>query len=69
MKQSEIKELSFEDLKERLSLFKDNYDKMKLNHSISALENPQEIKVTRKAIARLATEVRKRELVNNAEAK
>jgi len=69
MKQSEIKELSLEDLKERLDVSKDNYDKMKLNHSVSALENPQEIKVLRKSIARIATEIRKREIEKVNEAK
>lgn len=69
MKQSEIKELSLEDLKERLDVSKDNYDKMKLNHSVSALENPQEIKVLRKSIARMATEIRKREIEKVNEAK
>mgnify|MGYP001053738958 CR=1 FL=1 len=69
MKQSEIKELSLEDLRERLELSKDNYSKMKLNHSVSALENPQEIKVLRKSIARIATEIRKREIEKVNEAK
>jgi large subunit ribosomal protein L29 len=35
---------------------------MKLSHSISPLENPQTIKEQRRTIARLKTELRRREL-------
>jgi len=35
---------------------------MKLNHAISPLENPQIIKESRRTIARLMTEKRKREM-------
>ena len=37
----------------------------KLNHAISPLENPQKIKESRKTIARLMTEKRKREMKEN----
>ena len=35
---------------------------LKLNHSISPLDNPSQIKVVRRTIARLATELRQREI-------
>jgi len=38
------------------------YNQMKLNHSISPLENPSEIKMTRRNIARMKTILREREL-------
>ena len=37
---------------------------MKLQHSISPLDNPLQIREVRKNIARLATELRQRELNN-----
>jgi len=35
---------------------------MKLHHAVSPIENPQKIKETRKGIARILTELRRREL-------
>ncbi len=62
MKTSEIKELSTSDLQERLAAEKEQLVRMKLNHSISPLDNPLQIREARKTIARLATELRQREL-------
>lgn len=62
MKQKEINELTTPEVKERLALEQDQYVKMRLNHSISPLENPQLIKTQRRSIARLKTELRRREL-------
>ncbi len=62
MKTSEIKELSTSDLQERLVAEKEQLVRMKLNHSISPLDNPLQIREARKTIARLATELRQREL-------
>ena len=62
MKMSEIKELSLQELRERLDNEKATLVRMKLNHAISPLDNPIKIKYTRKNIARLETELRMREL-------
>ena len=62
MKTAEVKELTTAELQERLLAEKENLVRLKLNHSISPLDNPQQIKVARKTIARLATELRAREL-------
>ena len=62
MKTSEIKELSMPDLIERIDTEKTNLVRMKLNHSITPLENTQKLKQTKKTIARLLTELRDREL-------
>jgi len=59
---SEIKELSTADLLEHLNSEKLMLVRMKLNHAISPIDNPQKIKQSRKTIARLMTELRKREL-------
>ena len=62
MKISEIKELSTSDLKERLDTEKSMLVRLKLNHAISPLDNPQKIKQARKTIARLMTEWNKRQM-------
>lgn len=62
MKSSEIRELSNQELLERIDNEKTTLVRMKLNHAISPLENPQKIKESRRTIARLMTEMRKREL-------
>jgi large subunit ribosomal protein L29 len=62
MKQEVINELSTEELKERLEEEQKQYTKLKLNHAVSPLENPNKITDYRKTIARMKTELRKREL-------
>jgi large subunit ribosomal protein L29 len=62
MKSSEIRELSNQELLERIDNEKTALVRMKLNHAISPLENPQRIKESRRTIARLITEMRKREM-------
>jgi large subunit ribosomal protein L29 len=62
MKSSEIRELSNQELLEHIDNEKTSLVRMKLNHAISPLENPQKIKESRKTIARLMTEKRRREM-------
>jgi large subunit ribosomal protein L29 len=62
MKTSEIKELKTSDLIERIDTEKNMLTRMKLNHAITPLDNPQKIKQGKLTIARLLTELRQREL-------
>ena len=62
MKTAEVKELTTAEIQERLAAEKEALVRLQLNHSISPLDNPQQIKVARRNIARLATELRAREL-------
>jgi large subunit ribosomal protein L29 len=62
MEQEVIRELSLPDLKERLDEEKRQLTKLKLNHAVSPLENPNKIKAYRKTIAQLLTELRRREI-------
>ena len=62
MKTSEIKDLTTEEIKEKIETEKAALTKMKMNHAVSPLENPMLILTTRRNIARLMTELRKREL-------
>ena len=60
MEQTVIIELTTPELIERLEEEQKQLTKLKLNHAVSPLENPNKIKVYRRTIARLKTELRKR---------
>lgn len=62
MKIKEVRELETNDLAERIKSEQKRYHQLKLNHAITPLENPSEIKATRRDIARMKTELRQREL-------
>jgi large subunit ribosomal protein L29 len=62
MKISEIKELTDKELLERMDSEKEHLSRLKMNHAISPLDNPLQIKDVRRNIARFATELRQREL-------
>ncbi len=62
MKIEEINKLETKELNEKLEQTVDALQKMKLNHQISPLENPSQIKATRRDIARMKTVLRQREL-------
>lgn len=61
MKQSEIKNLSAAELQEKLSQTKKTYSDLKMAHAVSPIENPLQIRGVRRSVARLATELSKRE--------
>ena len=58
MKIAEIREIATSELAERLQTEEANYKQMVLNHSISPLANPAQIKQLRRTIARMKTELR-----------
>lgn len=62
MKQADIKNLNLDDLNENLAEQTALASKLRMNHAVSPLENPKQITKVRKTIARLQTELRKREL-------
>lgn len=62
MKNSEIIEMTTAELIERVATEKANLNKQKMNHTVTPMENPMLIKAARKTIARMMTEIRKREL-------
>ena len=62
MKKESLKELSVNDLNERLDQARQQLVKLNLNHAVSPLENPNTIRATRKDIARILTELRRREI-------
>jgi len=61
MKIKEVKELTTKEIQERIDADTAQLVRLKLNHSISPLDNPSQIKGARRTIARFKTELRQRE--------
>ena len=66
MKQEVIRELSTPELIERLDEERLQLNKLKMNHAVSPLENPNKIKAYRRTVARLVTELHRRKLESAA---
>jgi len=60
MKQQEIQNMSLQDIQSNIDQMRERLMKTKLNHKISPLENPIEIRTIRRTIAKLKTELTKR---------
>ena len=61
-KTEELKELSDKDLAERLDAEKMELDQLRINHTITPLDDSGSIREKRRNIARINTEIRAREL-------
>tara|TARA_B100000953_G_scaffold229149_1_gene190676 strand:+ start:51 stop:248 length:198 start_codon:yes stop_codon:yes gene_type:complete len=57
MKQSEIKILTIEDLNDKLEEYRQQLLNLKMNHAVSPIENPSNIKSVRRTIARILTAI------------
>ena len=57
MKQKEVKELSIDELNEKLVSIQKELSDQKMTHAISPIENPKQIKNLRRTIARINTEL------------
>ena len=64
MKISEIRQIPAAELSQRIADEVAKYNQLVLNHSISPLENPSQIKEARRTIARMKTVLRESELNN-----
>ena len=60
MKSAEIKEMSIQDLQERIATEKANLAQLKVQHAVSPIENQSIIKKSRRDIARMLTILRQR---------
>lgn len=65
MKNKEVVELTTKEVIERIGDEKAKLTKLRLNHAVSPLDNPNILSDIKKTIARLKTELRKRELSEN----
>lgn len=62
MKAAEIRELSTKEIQEKIQTEQEALTKMKLNHAITPLDNPNQIREAKKTVARLKTILTEREL-------
>ena len=60
MKSAEIKEMSIQDLQERIDAEKAQLSQLKVQHAVSPIENPSIIKKSRRDIARMLTILRQK---------
>lgn len=64
----ELQEYSDADLASELELTEKRYQKQKFDHGINGLENPLVLREVRRDIARIKSEMRRRELAQMSEA-
>lgn len=62
MKAKEIRDLSIEDMLAKIEEAQDQYTRTALNHAVTAIDSPAEIKKNRRLIARMITILREKEL-------
>lgn len=60
----ELQEFSESDLQEQLKSTEQSYQKMKFDHAITGLDNPLRLREVRRDVARLNTEIRRRQLAD-----
>lgn len=65
LKQVDIKGLNTQELLDRLEELRSKLLKLKISNAIATIENPMQIREIRRTIARIKTEIRKRELNTN----
>ena len=57
MKQTEIIKLTDQDLRDKLTEYQKKLLELRMSHAISPIENPMQIKITRRIIARIRTAI------------
>ena len=62
MIQQDIIQLTTKELRERLKDERTHLTKSKMTHAVSPVENPLKLRTDRRTVARILTELRKREL-------
>ncbi|MBL7982924.1 MAG: 50S ribosomal protein L29 [Flavobacteriales bacterium] len=63
-KGTELKDLTVQELQDKLQEERNSLTKLRFNHTVSPVESPVMLRVKRKDVARILTELRMRELVN-----
>ena len=66
MKQDIVKDLTNDEVRDRIAEERANFAKLKMSHAVSPIENPLKIRNTRRLIARLETEYKKRQTASSA---
>ena len=64
-KGTELKDLTVVELQDKLQEERSALTKLRFNHTVSPIESPMQLRSKRRDVARILTELRKRELANN----
>lgn len=62
IKGQELKDLTDLELRDKLAEERQTLHKLRFSHAVSPIENPMQLRTKRKDIARVLTELRKREI-------
>ena len=68
-KGTELKDLTLVELQDKLQDTRSTLDKLRFNHAVSPIDNPMQLRSRKKEVARILTELRKRELAANTDRK
>lgn len=67
-KGTDLKDLTPQELNDKLQGERSALTKLRFNHTVSPIENPMQLRAKRREVARILTEMRRRELENKAKA-
>jgi large subunit ribosomal protein L29 len=65
-KGTELKDLTLVELQDKLQDSRGTLNKLRFNHAVSPIDSPMQLRSKKKEVARILTELRKRELANTA---
>ncbi|HEY0976399.1 MAG TPA: 50S ribosomal protein L29 [Flavobacteriales bacterium] len=65
-KVTDLKGLTLVELQDKLQDERGTLGKLRSSHAVSPIENPMQLRSKKKEVARILTELRKRELANTA---
>ncbi|HRN38003.1 MAG TPA: 50S ribosomal protein L29 [Flavobacteriales bacterium] len=67
-KQDTLKDLTDLELQDKLQSERETLNTLRFNHAVSPVESPARLRTHRKIVARVLTEVRRRQIANTAQA-
>ena len=65
-KGTDLNELTLVELQDKLQDSRGTLNKLRFNHAVSPIDSPMQLRSKKKEVARILTELRKRELANTA---
>lgn len=65
-KGTDLKDLTLVELQDKLQDSRSTLSKLRFNHAVSPIDSPMQLRSKKKEVARILTELRKRELANTA---
>ena len=66
-KKQELKGFTVPELHDKLETERQALGKLRFNHAVSPVESPAQLRIARKNVARILTEMRQREIANTTQ--